>query len=106
MLWPLRNRVFFVSEKIDVTDTVGAQGIAGTLPTRSAHASWLLGAAAQTAEQARPSGLDDLRDRHLDRSRFVFRFGLMALPTSESMPASAPVGSAPLRTVNGAPLWA
>ena len=29
----------------------------------------------------------------------------MALPTSASMPASAPVGSEPLSTVNGAPLW-
>ena len=29
----------------------------------------------------------------------------MALPTRPSMPASAPVGSEPLSTVNGAPLW-
>src|SRR5215203_3958031 len=39
-----------------------------------------------------------------DRSSDVFRFGLIALPTSDEMLASAIAGSEPFNGVNGEPL--
>ena len=90
--------------EVDVDDAVRTQRVARHVANALAGACRAR-IAAQRTEQAAPPAARISSTVMFDRSRSVLRFGRIALPTRPSMPASAPVGSEPFSTVNGAPLW-
>src|SRR5262245_40176587 len=104
MFWRLTNRVFLMIPMSTFSMPSARSELRGTLPTRS-PAQVGLGFPHNARKSDAPPAARSSSIVMLDRSRFEFKLGRMAFPTSPSIPARAPVGSEPFSTVNGAPLW-
>ncbi len=103
---PVRKSRVLREREIDVADAVGAQQVTRGVADAFTPGQAALGMPHRRRKSVAPPAARISSTVILDRSLSVFRFGLMALPTRPSIPASAPVGSEPFKGVNGAPLCA
>jgi hypothetical protein len=92
----LTNSRVLQNTEIDVVDTVGAQDVSSRVTHSLSRRDW--------REQRTPAGAKYFSTLIDERSRVVFTFGLIALPTNAEMLANAPAGSEPFSGVNGEPL--